>query len=55
MKTMNTVFDNNAFVGMIGTVLSLSLSQVNLTISIATGLLTFAYMVRKHMSLKKNK
>jgi hypothetical protein len=44
---MEKVMDNTTFVGTMGTMLSIGLSQINFVVSIAAGLATLAYMLIK--------
>jgi uncharacterized oligopeptide transporter (OPT) family protein len=44
---MSQVFDHNAFIGTTGTLLSISLSQINVGVSILVGIATLVYMVVK--------
>lgn len=44
---MSHSVDTHSVVGMIGTVLSISLSQINTIVSLAVGLVTLFYMVVK--------
>jgi len=44
---MTQVFDHNAFIGTTGTLLSISLSQINVGVSILVGIATLVYMVVK--------
>jgi uncharacterized oligopeptide transporter (OPT) family protein len=52
---MSHVFDHNAFIGTTGTLLSISLSQINIGVSILVGVATLVYMLIKIGNALKNK
>jgi hypothetical protein len=44
---MVKIVDHNAFIGAFGTILSVSLAQINMALSILIGLTTLIYMILK--------
>lgn len=51
---LSHTFDTHSIVGMTGTLLSLTLSQINTLVSLGVGLVTLVYMVIKTLRLIKN-
>lgn len=52
---MSHAVDHNSVVGTLGTVLTLTLSQINTIVSLAVGLVTLVYMVIKTVNLIRDR
>lgn len=52
---MSHAVDHNSIVGTLGTILTLTLSQINTIVSLAVGLVTFVYMVIKTVNLIRDR
>lgn len=50
---MSHIIDTNSTIGMVGTLLSITMSQINTFVSLMIGLVTLVYMVVKTARLIK--
>lgn len=50
---MSHIIDTNSTIGMVGTLLSITMSQINTFVSLMIGLVTLVYMVIKTLRLIK--